>query len=150
VLARGRTVPYVVGVLQALWRYQARRICLSVDGHQLEKDVFVIAVANGPGYGGGMQVAPDARPDDGVFDVCVIGALSRAEVLRLVPMMYSGGHRTHAAVEFVRCTKLAARSAANVHCQADGELVGRLPATFTIHPGGLQCVTGRQSVSPSR
>ena len=99
-------------------------------------------MANGPSYGGGMQVAPDARSDDGIFDVCVIGNISRAEVLRLVPSMYSGGHRTHPAVEFFRCTELHASSLASVHCQADGELVGTLPATFKIHPGGLQCVTG--------
>ena len=75
-------------------------------------------------------------------DVCVIGDVSRSEVLRLVPRMYSGGHRTHPAVEFFRCMQLHASSLASVHCQADGELVGTLPATFRIHPGGLQCVTG--------
>jgi diacylglycerol kinase (ATP) len=141
-VAVGSTLPYVLGVLQALWQYQAPRISISTDGRDIERRCFVVAVANGPSYGGGMQVAPDARPDDGVFDVCMIGDVSRTEVLRLVPKMYSGGHRTHRAVEFLRCTELHASSAASVHCQADGELVGNLPATFKIHPGGLQCVTG--------
>jgi diacylglycerol kinase (ATP) len=138
----GNTLPYVLGVLQALWNYQAPRIAITVDNRTIDRRCFVVAVANGPSYGGGMYVAPEARPDDGVFDVCVIGDVSRAEVLRLVPKMYSGGHRTHPAVEFIRCTELHATSAANVHCQADGELVGGLPVTFKIHAGGLQCVTG--------
>ena len=141
-VALGNTLPYVLGVLQALWHYQSPRVSISADGREIEQRCFVVAVANGPSYGGGMQVAPDARSDDGIFDVCVIGNISRAEVLRLVPSMYSGGHRTHPAVEFFRCTELHASSLASVHCQADGELVGTLPATFKIHPGGLQCVTG--------
>jgi diacylglycerol kinase (ATP) len=142
VLAVGSTLPYVAGVVQALWRYQSPRMCIAADDRQLDRRVFVVAVANGPSYGGGMRVAPDARPDDGVFDVCIIGALSRAGALRMVPRLYSGGHRTHPAVEFWRCAELHASSPADVHCQADGELVGSLPATFTIHPGALQCVTG--------
>jgi diacylglycerol kinase (ATP) len=141
-VAVGSTLPYVLGVLQALWHYQAPRVSIQMNSREIQRRCFVVAVANGPSYGGGMQVAPDARPDDGLFDVCVIGDVSRAEVLQLVPRMYSGGHRTHPAVEFFRCTELHASSLASVQCQADGELVGKLPATFKIHPGGLQCVTG--------
>ena len=140
--AVGNTLPYVLGILQMLWRYQSPRIAITADGRTIDRRCFVVAVANGPSYGGGMQVAPDAQPDDGVFDVCVIGDISRVEALRLVPKMYSGGHRTHHAVEFFRCTELHASAAASVQCQADGELIGSLPATFKIHPGGLQCVTG--------
>jgi diacylglycerol kinase (ATP) len=141
-LAVGSTLPYILAVLQMLWRYQSPRIAILADGRTIDQRCFVVAVANAPSYGGGMQVAPGAQPDDGIFDVCVIGDISRVEALRLVPKLYSGGHRTHHAVEFFRCTELHASSAASVQCQADGELVGNLPATFKIHPGGLQCVTG--------
>jgi diacylglycerol kinase (ATP) len=140
----GGTVPYVLGVLQALWRCGTPPMRISIDEHILEKAVFLVAVGNGASYGGGMRIVPDASVDDGLFDVCVVGKISRLEVLRLVPKMYSGGHRAHQAVEFFRCRELRAESAAQVRCQADGELVGDLPATFTIHAGGLQCVTGPQ------
>jgi diacylglycerol kinase (ATP) len=140
------TAPYVLGVLQTLWQFRAPRIRLTVDEQEIEQTVFLVAVANCPTYGGGMQIAPDATWDDGLFDVCVVGEVSRLEVLRLVPKMYSGGHRGHSAVQFFRCRTLRARpmSTVAVGCQADGELIGSLPATFTIHRGALQCVTGLQ------
>jgi diacylglycerol kinase (ATP) len=139
----GGTVPYVWGVIQALWGADCSRMRLSLDGRDLEQPVFLVAVANGASYGGGMRIAPDAMIDDGVFDVCVVGQISRLEVLRLVPRIYSGGHRSHLAVQFFRCREVRAESAsAVVRCQADGELVGHLPASFAIHPRGLQCVTG--------
>jgi diacylglycerol kinase (ATP) len=138
----GGTVPYVLGVLQTLWQFRAPSMRITVDERTIERRVFVVAVANCASYGGGMRIAPDAVPDDGLFDVCLVGDLSRLAVLRLVPKMYSGGHRSHPAVELLRCRAVHAQADVRVRCQADGELVGDLPATFTIHPGGLRCVTG--------
>src|SRR5437899_962003 len=54
-VALGNTLPYVVGVLQALWHYQSPRVSISADGREIEQRCFVVAVANGPSYGGGMQ-----------------------------------------------------------------------------------------------
>src|ERR687885_1165581 len=113
-----------------------------IDGRVVEGPIFLVAVANGTSYGGGMRIAPDARPDDGSFEVCIVHRLSRLEVLRMLPSLYSGGHRQHPAVEFVRCSELRAESAEGVRCQADGELVGDLPATFRIRPGALRYVIG--------
>jgi diacylglycerol kinase (ATP) len=138
----GGTLPYVVGVVQTLWGYHSPRMRLSVDGHVIERRVFLVAVANSASYGGGMLIAPDASPEDGLFDVCVVSDLSRFEVLRLVPKLYSGGHIGHSAVEMMRCRELSADADRRVRCQADGELVGDLPATFELRPAALQCVTG--------
>jgi diacylglycerol kinase (ATP) len=138
----GGTVPYVLGVVQTLWRYKSPRMRITLDERELDQPVFLVAVGNGASYAGGMRIVPDAAVDDGLFDVCVVGEISRLEVLRLVPKMYSGGHRGHPAVQFFRCRELRAESASLVRCQADGELAGDLPASFKIHPGGLQCVTG--------
>jgi YegS/Rv2252/BmrU family lipid kinase len=137
----GGTVPYVLGVLQALWRYGSPQVRISVDDREIDKAVFLVAVGVGACYGGGMRIVPDAVIDDGLFDVCVVTEISRLEVLRLVPKMYSGGHRFHPAVQFFRCREVRADSPSTVRCHADGEVVGKLPATFKIHAGGLQCVT---------
>jgi diacylglycerol kinase (ATP) len=138
----GGTVPYVVGVLQTLLTYRSPRMRICLDGAPLEQRVFLVAVANNPSYGGGMRIAPQARPDDGQFDVCVVSAVSPPEVMRLVPKLYSGGHVGHHAVQLGRCTEVTAESEARVRCQADGELVGELPARLTIEPAALRCVAG--------
>jgi len=137
----GGTVPYAWGVLRTLWHSNSPRMRISLGEHELEQPVFLVAVGIGACYGGGMRIVPDAVIDDGLFDVCVVGKLSRLEVLRLFPKIYSGAHRGHPAVQFFRCREVRAESAGRVRCQADGELAGDLPASFTIHPGGLQCVT---------
>jgi diacylglycerol kinase (ATP) len=139
----GGTAVYVLGVVQALRHYSSASMRLSLDGQLVDRQLFLVAVANGASYGGGMLIAPDARPDDGVFDVCLVDRLSRLEVLRMLPSLYSGGHRHHPAVEFIRCRELQAESAASVKCQADGELVGDLPATFSMRTGALRYVTGQ-------
>ena len=135
----GGTVPYVLGVLQTLWHFRSPSMRIWTGDRTIERRVFLVAVANCASYGGGMRIAPDAVPDDGLFDVCVVGDLSRLAVLRLIPKLYSGGHRSHPAVELFRCRELHAESTVRVSCQADGELVGDLPASFRIHPGGLRC-----------
>lgn len=136
------TLPYVAGVLQTLWQYRAPRMHITLDGQPLERAVFLVAVGNCASYGGGMRIVPDARPDDGAFDVCIVKDLSRLEVLRLLPKLYSGGHVGHPAVELYRCRSLTADADFRVLCQADGELFGGLPAQFSVLPGALQCVTG--------
>jgi YegS/Rv2252/BmrU family lipid kinase len=139
------TVPYVIGVIQTLFHFAIPRMRVTLDGRAMDTDVFLVAVANGPSYGGGMRIAPDAAMDDGILDICVVRAISRSDVLRLVPRMYSGGHRDHPAVEFYRCRELLAESSNLVRCQADGQPLGPVPARFTVQPRGLLCITGRAS-----
>jgi diacylglycerol kinase (ATP) len=141
--AIGGTAPYLGGVLQTLWQYRAPRMRISIDNQPLpERGVFLIAVANFPSYGGGMLICPPAQPDDGLFDVCVVTDLSRPQVLRLVPKLYSGRHVGHPAVELLRCRELSAAADRRVRCQADGELVGDLPVRFSLLPAALRCVAG--------
>jgi YegS/Rv2252/BmrU family lipid kinase len=141
----GGTLPYLAGVLQTLWRYTSPPMRLEIDGQPIDRRVFLVAVANCHSYGGGMQIAPRARPDDGLFDVCVVKDLGKLEVLRVVPRIYSGGHVGHPAVVMFRCRAVTAVATGRVLCHADGELAGALPARFRVLPAALRCVTGPAS-----
>jgi diacylglycerol kinase (ATP) len=145
----GSTVPYLAGVLQTLVLYRAAPIRLRLDQQAVQGRLFLVAVGNCAAYGGGMRIVPDAQPNDGLLDVCLVKNLSRLEVLRLLPRLYSGGHVGHSAVEILRCRSLTADATEHVLCQADGELVGELPARFELRPAALRCVTGpaRRSAS---
>jgi diacylglycerol kinase (ATP) len=136
-------LPYMLAVLATVWRYEPRAVVLTLDkGRQIGREVLVVAVANCRFYGGGLMIAPEAQLDDGLFEVCVIGRVGRVELLNVLPRMAAGGHRDHPQVEFFRCRELEAISPVRVRSQADGELVGELPARFVLHANAVRCVLG--------
>ncbi|MGW4534106.1 diacylglycerol/lipid kinase family protein [Nocardia sp. NPDC004340] len=106
------------------------------DGTVLELDAVMVAVGNTRTYGGGMLITPDARIDDGLLDLTVVGAMSRLEMLRLLPTLSSGKRIDHpAAVQYqAREIRLTAPGAP---ATADGDPAGLLPALFRAHPGVL-------------
>jgi diacylglycerol kinase (ATP) len=143
----GGRLPYLIGILRTLSVFRPRPMRLSIDGHVFGRLALAVAVANGPRYGGGMPIAPTAEIDDGALDVCLIGDLNPVQILALLPRLYAGTHGGCRGVEFFRCHEVRVEplSVAEVSCQGDGELLGQIPAIFSIRPGGLLCVTGPPS-----
>jgi diacylglycerol kinase (ATP) len=72
------------------------------DGTRHDTEAMLVVVANVRSYGGGMRVAPDALPDDGLLDVLVLHRLPRHEFVRVFPTVFSGGHVGHPAVELLQ------------------------------------------------
>lgn len=97
-----------------------------------------VAFANGPYYGGGMKICPEARTDDGLFDVCMVGDLSRFAALKELPGIYRALHVNHPLVEItrVRSMKIEGESGARVHL--DGESFGTIPVEISAFPGALR------------
>jgi diacylglycerol kinase (ATP) len=143
--ALGGSLLYFGGILRTLTAFRPRPMRLTIDGRVFERRALGIAVANGPTYGGGIRIAPRAILDDGLFDVCLVGDLSPARLLALLPRLYTGTHAGRKEVEFFRCRELTAEllGGDRVTCQADGELLEQLPATFRMQPRRLMCVTSR-------
>jgi diacylglycerol kinase (ATP) len=98
-------------------------------------------VCNGAWFGGGMRIAPAARPDDGLLDVVLLGALGRAELARWLPTVYWGGHLANPRIRAWRATRVRLTAAAPTPVQLDGELLGaRTPLDISIYPGALRLV----------
>ena len=123
--------------------YGKRAIRLRIDGSFDETcSISTVTVANGQYFGGGMRVAPDARPDDGLFDVVVMEGLPRREAMPAMKLIYTGEHVKHPSVRVFRGKKVIAVPVEEtrgrpVLIELDGESVGRLPATFDILPRAL-------------
>ena len=101
---------------------------------------MLVAVANGPAFGGGMRVAPHASYDDGFLDIVILHRVSRAEFLRVFPRVFRGTHVTHPQVQILRGrhVRLEARG---IVTQADGERFEPLPLDLEVVPGALTVVT---------
>lgn len=104
-------------------------------------EIVDLDVCNNRYMGGGMLVAPDARMDDGLFDVVVIGAAGRAKLLRTFPRIYSGRHVHDPLVRVQRTDRLQVGVPSGAEPEGvvlDGELVGRTPAEFRVIAGGIR------------
>ena len=140
---------YVTAVVRTLWTFRPGRFRVSVDGSVFDGPAMLCAVANGIGYGGGMRVAPRARYDDGLLDVCIVGACGRAEFLSAFPRVFRGAHLNHPKVSYLRgCT-------VRIECDPpqpvliDGELDTMTPARFEVLPNALEFVGGGAAKSES-
>ncbi|GAA1929072.1 diacylglycerol kinase [Streptomyces sodiiphilus] len=111
---------------------------IGLDGGPcLETQATLVAVGNGPCYGGGMRMCPGARLDDGLFDITVVGPCSRTTLLRVFPKVYRGSHVDHPAVTVHRAARVSLE-AEDVTGYADGEPVGPLPLTARCVPGAVR------------
>jgi YegS/Rv2252/BmrU family lipid kinase len=129
--------------LFGLLRYRDRAVRIRVDGIFDEiTSISTVAVANGLYFGGGMKVAPNAKPDDGVFDVIIMGGGPKSRAAADMKLIYTGEHLNNPAVRALRGARVVAVPVAEtgghpVLIEVDGESAGRLPATFEILPRAL-------------
>jgi diacylglycerol kinase (ATP) len=137
--AFGGRLSYLAGALRGLARYRSEPVSLSVDGKCVfEGALAVAAIANGPRFGGGMRMAPEARVDDGVFDWVVVPAMSRLALLRKIPLLYRGSHLRDPQILRGRGEVIEARATnGRVRIDVDGEALGALPARFEIVPNAI-------------
>jgi diacylglycerol kinase family enzyme len=139
-LPHGR-LAFMLASAKALLRWKDQPVRWRADGGPWTEDVVTaVSVCNGRFFGGGMQVAPAARLDDGAFDVVVWSGLGIADFVTKKRMLYDGTHVSLPNTRILRATSLEAepREGARVLLDVDGEQPGMLPARFTIRPRALR------------
>ncbi len=139
--ALGPTFAFFWATLIAVLRYGKKRIHLKMDGDPVGTwRSWNVAVANGRYHGGGMLVAPDARPDDGIFHVTVIGDLPLSRVFLNLRHLYNGRIQEVKDVSVFTCTRVDAASDVPVLLDVDGEGPGILPSTLSLIPSALHVI----------
>jgi len=132
---------YPLTLLRALLKYRPGTAVVTVDGRRMRFDkLWFCAVTNISYFGGGMRIVPDARPDDGTADVCIVSGISRLGLLFAFPRVYKGTHTSLKAVTFLRGRSVRVESDKPLVIQADGEYAGETPAIMELVPGHLQVV----------
>ncbi len=127
---------YDVAIALELLSLRPRLVTLRLDDVELRQPATLVAIGNGPQYGGGKLMTPHARMDDGIFDITVVGPVSRRTLVRLAPKLPTAGHLGHPAVSLYRSRSVSFEAADTVG-YADGERVGPLPISTRCVPGAL-------------
>lgn len=120
----------------ATWRNT--EVTVRLDDDVRRGDMHDVVIANGAWHGGGMWLAPDAAPDDGLFDVLFIGDVNKLDFLTTARKLYKGTHLEHPKVDIVRSPTVDVDAPVPLPVETDGEVAGTTPARFEVVPHALR------------
>ncbi len=135
------TMAYIIGTLRVLLTFKPVAVRLKYDDTLIEEELFLVATANTPSYGGKMRIAPAADVVDGLLEVCIISKMSRLRGLNLLRAVLRGKHSALPGVRFVRTAAIEIETADRQEVWADGEFVTDTPVRIEAVPQGLEVVT---------
>ena len=138
----GSKLSYAAATVQTTFTASPTEVHLQIDD-QPERRLRLaeFCICNARYYGGAMKIAPHAKVDDGFFDVVTIGDATSFRLLTNAPRLYFGAHLRMSEVTHKLAKQVVARPTrkdGEVRVEIDGEVVGRLPATFEIVPQTLR------------
>lgn len=131
---------YSVGVFPELARLRAPRTRLALDGVAHDGEFALVGVCNTKHTGGRMRIAPDAQPDDGLFDVVALRRVSRGRLLQLFPKIFDGSHVREPDVLVRRAARVVIEPAEPSPLLGDGEVYGATPVTVEMRAAALRCL----------
>jgi len=136
--ALGGKISYLWATLAVFAGWQNGDVHVQVDGETRDGRMHDVVVANGRFFGGGMQICPDADPADGLFDVLLIGNLTKRDLMVTLPKTYRGSHLPHPKAEVLRGATVWVSAREPLPIELDGEQPGTTPARFELVPGALR------------
>jgi diacylglycerol kinase (ATP) len=129
---------YDVAVLAEFASFGPAELTVHTADGRFDLPATMIEIGNTAYYGGGIPICPAADPADGLFDITVVGRMSKLDLLRMLPTMRSGKHVGHKAVRTMRATAIELTGDAGWLAYADGDPVGALPLRTECVPGALR------------
>ncbi len=136
--ALGGKVSYYWSTFAVFARWQTGEMRVTVDDETRAGRIIDALVANGRYLGGGMMMLPEAEPDDGLFDVLVIGDVTKRDLLFTLPKSYRGKHLPHPRLEVLRGRVVTLDADEPLPIELDGEQPGTTPARFEVVPHALR------------
>ena len=128
---------YNIATVAELMGFEPIRFTLELDGEVRELEAMLVAVGNGPSFGGGLRICEGAEIDDGLLDIAIIHPISKTQLVRSYPRLFTGSLAQHPRYEKVRVRRVSI-AAADVVAYGDGERLGALPMTVEVRPGALR------------
>ena len=134
---------YAWAILRCLKFYRPHLLEVRSNGRNYSGEVIFVTVGNTVSYGGGVKMAPRARLDDGMLDVCIVPAMGKLELLRWVPSAYRGEHLAHPRIQYFQASRVTLSSPSRLELFGDGEFIQELPATIETVPRALRVIVPR-------
>lgn len=137
---------YAVSVVPTIFRFAPFPMKVLAAGENSEWDVrsdqptMLAAFANTPLYGGGMKIAPRAKMDDGMLDICIVAAVDPFKFFCLFPTVYSGRHLKVREVQYFQSATVRVETEHPLDVYADGEFVCRTPVEISVQPAALKVI----------
>jgi diacylglycerol kinase (ATP) len=132
--------PALFAALWTLLRYRPSRMIIHLDSGVITTRALAVTVSNGPYTGLGFTVAPNARLDDGLLDVCVFSRFSRTELIRHFRSIAFGRRQYSPKVRSYRSARVQIDGVHPLPCRADAEDLGMTPVTYQVRPGALNVI----------
>jgi diacylglycerol kinase (ATP) len=140
----GGFLSFFVAVLKTIFLYPyGPTVLLDVDGRSMTLPTLMVSVMNGRRLGGGFWMAPEAEPDDGLFDVCVARQASRIRIVQIVPHFLRGTQGSQPEIQFLRGRKVTIEAVEGVlPAQTDGEIISTEGQRLDIEmlPGAIEVI----------
>jgi diacylglycerol kinase (ATP) len=144
---------YLLSLLPALRAFKPLSVRIQSDDAgspatlaiQHDGPVMVVAFANAPAYGDGIRIAPRALLDDGKLDICVVGNMKKARLLRLFPSVLSGRHLSIPEVRYFQTERLRVETEKAMDIYADGEYVCCTPVEVSVQRTALRVIVPRST-----
>jgi diacylglycerol kinase (ATP) len=136
--ALGGKLTFFYALTRVFLEWENTEVTVTLDDGERRGRMHDVVVANGVWHGGGMMLAPGAVPDDGAFDVILIGDVSKWDFLTTAPKIYKGRHISHPKIEVVRSARAVVDALEHLPIEVEGEQVGTTPATFEVVPRALR------------
>ena len=145
--ALGGKASYLWAIFAVFSGWAPANVEVTVDGERRAGPMFDVVVANGRFFGGGLEICPEAKPDDALFDVLTIGDVTKRDLVTTVPKMYRGTHLPHPKAELLRGATVTVTSDVPLPIELDGEQPGTTPITFEVLPRAMRLRVPRTEVS---
>jgi len=130
--ALGGKVSYLWATFAVFARWSNTEVDVTVGTERRQAKMHDVVVANGPYFGGGMKICPEALPDDGAFDVLLIGDVTKRDLVMTMPKIFRGTHLPHPRAELLRGSQVSVDAPEPLPIQLDGEQPGTTPVRFEL------------------
>lgn len=137
---------YLLGIIMSILGWKNKKLTITMDGKQMQREVLLIAVANGKCFGGGLRISPDSDVADGLFNIVIINKVAKPRILIELPKLKKGQLNKISVAEQFTCKEITIECEQKLEFNLDGEIGGQTPMTFTLKKSALNVFCPKSTI----